>query len=137
MLGEQFIPLAYGMGAVDGFWFMQDGALPHRTNEVFRLLDEHFPGRVMGLGYSSKHGGGIDWAPYSPDLNPCDYFLWGYLKDEVYRGSPRTVEEVKARIRTKISEITTETLRDVIGNFESRLHAVIEKEGAHIEQYLH
>ena len=28
------------------------------------------------------------WAPYSLDLNLLDFFLRGYLKDLVYRGSP-------------------------------------------------
>ncbi|PNF41627.1 hypothetical protein B7P43_G07619, partial [Cryptotermes secundus] len=24
------------------------------------------------------------WPPRSPDLTPCDFFLWGYIKDRVY-----------------------------------------------------
>jgi hypothetical protein len=24
------------------------------------------------------------WAARFPDLTPCDYFLWGYLKDKVF-----------------------------------------------------
>lgn len=97
----------------------------------------YFPGRVLGLGYSSKHEGGLDWAPYSPDLNPCDFFLWGYLKDQVYRRKPRSIEEVKEAVAQTLQGISQETLKSVIGGFETRLHAVIEKEGAHIEPYLH
>jgi len=88
MLRREFIPYAQAMDAIEGYWFMQDGALPHRTNAVFELLDEHFPGRVLGLGYGDKHSGGLDWPPYSPDLNPCDFYLWGFLKDEVYQTKP-------------------------------------------------
>ena len=33
---------------------------------------------IIGLGH------GIEWLPQSPDLTPCDYFLWGYLKNKVY-----------------------------------------------------
>lgn len=137
MLRKEFIPFAQGMNAVEDYWFMQDGALPHRTNAVFEYLDEHFPGRVLGLGYSSKYGGGLDWAPYSPDLNPCDYFLWGYLKDQVYREKPRTIEDLKRAVEEKIRTISPETLKNVIRGFEDRLHAVVETDGAHIEQYLH
>ena len=24
------------------------------------------------------------WLPRSPDLTPCDFFLWGFVKDSVY-----------------------------------------------------
>ncbi|GBM05868.1 hypothetical protein AVEN_11801-1 [Araneus ventricosus] len=56
-------------------WFMQDGARPHRTEQVFRFLDEYFGNRVIALEYPKFTGAGMDWPPYSPDLTPCDYFL--------------------------------------------------------------
>ncbi|GBO34110.1 hypothetical protein AVEN_196118-1, partial [Araneus ventricosus] len=55
-------------------WFMQDGARPHRTEQVFRFLDEYFGNRVIALEYPKFTGAGMDWPPYSPDLTPCDYF---------------------------------------------------------------
>lgn len=137
MLLEEFIPVVQGMKTIDRFWFMQDGALPHRTNNVFQTLDEHFTGRVIGLGYPSKYGGGLDWPPYSPDLNPCDFFLWGYLKDKVYRSQPNSLEELRSNIITEILSIDKTTLANVVRGFEDRLHAVIAQEGAHIEHYMH
>lgn len=135
MLEEEFIPAAQGLDAIDDFWFMQDGARPHRTLNVFELLDEHFHGRVIGLEYESRYGCGIEWPPYSPDINPCDYYLWGNLKDKVYQPAPATAEGLKTRIREEINKITTEELRRVIGNFAKRLKEVQEHDGAHIEQY--
>lgn len=137
MLLEEFIPFAQGMGAIDDFWFMQDGALPHRTNDVFESLNEHFPGRVIGLGYASKFEGGLDWPPYSPDLNPCDFFLWGNLKDKVYRHKPGTIDQLKEAIKLEVGSIDRATIKRVVQGFEDRLHAIVETEGAHIEQYLH
>lgn len=137
ILLNKFIPFAGGMDAVEGHWFMQDGALPHRTNEVFEILNEHFSGRVIGLGYPTRFNGGLDWPPYSPDLNPCDFFLWGYLKDKVYRDSPATIDELQEAIIREIQSIPDETRINVIRGFESRLHAIMEKEGSHIEPYLH
>jgi len=46
---------------------MQNGAPPHRTNEVFHLLEEHFTERILSLGYSKSKNMGIEWEPYSPD----------------------------------------------------------------------
>ncbi|GBO06753.1 hypothetical protein AVEN_202694-1 [Araneus ventricosus] len=57
-------------------WFQQDGA----TAGIWMdLLKEIFPKRLISLR------GNISWPARSPDLSPCDYFLWGYLKLEVYR----------------------------------------------------
>ena len=36
--------------------------------------------------------------PRSPDLTPCDYFLWGHLKSKVYLTPPQDVEELRERI---------------------------------------
>ena len=35
------------------------------------------------------------WPPYSPGLNPTDYFLWVYLKERVNTSNPRASEELK------------------------------------------
>ena len=38
-----------------------------------------FPGRwISGCGP-------FDWPARSPDLTPCDLFLWEYLKDIVFK----------------------------------------------------
>ena len=60
----------------NNFFFMQDGAKPHRTQEVFQGIHRVYRTRVIGLGYSKFSNRGLEWPPYSPDMNPCDYFLW-------------------------------------------------------------
>ena len=47
----------------------------------------------------------FEWALHSPYLSPLDFFLWGYLKDRVYAGKPRTISELKSNIREKIRAI--------------------------------
>ncbi len=39
--------------------------------------------------FCSKKGG-WSWLPYSPDLSPFDYFLWGYAKDRCYANRATT-----------------------------------------------
>ena len=48
--------------------------------------------RVSGLEYHKFAHGGVEWLPYSPDMNPCDFFLWGYIKDKdhCYSENPTT-----------------------------------------------
>lgn len=137
MLKNYFVPNAQGHQSVEGFYYMQDGALPHRTSAVFEYLDEHFPGRVIGLGYKDRYGEGYDWPPYSPDLNPLDFWLWGYLKDEVYKRSPKTIEEMKTTVQNVIAKIGENTRRSVLLNWRNRLVACIEADGGHIETFQH
>ena len=134
---SEFFPVAHRMETVNGWWYMQDGALPHRNNDVFEVLDEHFHDRVIGLRYKSRYGGGIDWPPYSPDINPCDFFLWGYLKEKVYQRRPRTLEDIRKAIIAEIDEITQEMISNVISGFKSRLEELVDSNGAHFEQYVH
>jgi len=115
---------------------MQDGARPHRTTDIFELLFEHFDERIIALDSSSKIGVGIDWPAYSPDMNACDYFLWGYLKDRIYAKSPKTIDQLKKAIEKEINLIEIELLQRVIANFEERLREVHDQNGWHVEPYL-
>jgi len=50
-----------------------------------------------------------DHIQYTPDATPCDFFLWGYVKDQVYVPSlPASIPEMKVRIRTAIETITAD-----------------------------
>ena len=45
---------------------------------------------------------------------PCDFFLWGYVKDQVYVPPlPASIPELKVRIRTAIETITADMLQTV------------------------
>ena len=77
---------------------MQDGATPHRTKLVFSLLNETFHWRILGRGYPSKYGYNFDCLPFSFDINSCDYFLWGFLKDQVYTQQFQTIADLEALI---------------------------------------
>jgi hypothetical protein len=37
-----------------------------------------------------------------PDLNPYDFYLWGYLKDRVFQTYPQTIFERKQAIEHEI-----------------------------------
>ena len=38
---------------------------------------------VQGLSKRFEHH--LLWPPRLPDLTPCDFFLWGYVKDNAYK----------------------------------------------------
>ncbi|GFT50691.1 uncharacterized protein TNCV_567891 [Trichonephila clavipes] len=114
-------------------WFMQDGARPHRTEQVFRFLDEYFGNRVIALEYPKFTGASMDWPPYSSDLTPCDYFLWGTLKDIVYSKHPATLDELESVICVACESISVEILRNVRGNFILRLRYLSYANDEHFE----
>ncbi|GBN28514.1 hypothetical protein AVEN_259045-1 [Araneus ventricosus] len=111
------------------FCLMQDGARPHRTPAVFDFLSEHFNDCVIALDYDKHTGTGIAWSPHSPDFTPCDFFLWGYLKDLVYRRTPQTIGELKQRISTTCETSPSDMFGRVSGQFCLRLSHVVAANG--------
>jgi hypothetical protein len=83
-------------GAFPRIWWAQDGAPAHRARIVHDQLQTLFPNRVIGLGHDPE------WPARSPDLNPLDFFLWGYLKARVYSTPPASVQDIENRIRAEI-----------------------------------
>lgn len=111
--------------------FQQDGAPAHNSLIVRQHLDGVYPGRHM-----STHGP-IKWPARSPDLSSLDFYLWGFLKQTVYRERSHTVEELQQKIRVACNLIMPETLALVTSNeFLKRLTACSEAAGKHFEQLL-
>ena len=78
------------------------------------FLQRKFPGHVL-----SKNSD-IEWPPRSPDLTVHDFFLWGYLKSKVYASKPKTIDQLKCKIRAEIAAITPEMLANVMQNARKR-----------------
>ena len=54
------------------------------------------------------------WPPRSPDLTPCDFFLWGYVKDNTYKPPlPQNGCELQDRIRAALQTIDGNMLKRV------------------------
>ena len=79
-------------------------------------------------------GGLTTWQPRSPDATPCDFFLWGYVKDQVYIPPlPASIPELKVRIRTAIETITADMLQTLWNELHYRVGVCRITKGAHIE----
>ena len=115
---------------IDRQWFMQDGATPHTANATLELLRQKFGDRVISRRTD------IPWAAHSPDLNPLDFFLWGYAKDNVYADNPQTLQDLKTAITRFIRAIPADMCKRVIGKFAVRLNECLNRRGAHIEHIL-
>ena len=75
--------------------------------------------------------GDIGWPAWSPDLTPCDFFLWGYLKAKVYSHRPGTIEQLKEAIRQEVAAIPPSMTRKALDNFRERLQQCVINNGRH------
>jgi hypothetical protein len=88
--------------------FQHDGAPPYIHNEVTTFLNMQLSEGWIGRGGSTSR------PPQSPDLTPLDFFLWGFVKDDVHvPPKPITLNNLKDRIRTAIAKIDQPLLQNV------------------------
>ena len=70
----------------------------------------------------------------SPDLSPCDFFLWGYVIGLVFvLPLPANIEEMKERITAALETVSEDMLQLVWYELEYRLNVCRVTSGAHIE----
>ena len=75
-----------------------------------------------------------DHGVASGDATPCDFFLWGYVKDQIYVPPlPASIPELKVRIRTATETITADMLQTVWNELDYRVDVCRITKGAHIE----
>ena len=72
------------------------------------------------------------WSPYSLDLNPPNFYLWGYLKDWVYVYNPQSIPDLKRAIKTTIKAIPMEECKKFIDNFVRRIKVCLQRQGDHL-----
>jgi len=127
MLEDYVWPMISGWENIDELVFMHDGAPPHFALGVRAWLDQKFPGRWLG------RRGPHEWPARSPDLTPCDFFLWGWAKEEVYRAKSHTLEQLKGRIRKVITNVPHDLLQKTVDSIPSRLRKLVDAAGAYVE----
>ncbi|XP_069695687.1 uncharacterized protein [Periplaneta americana] len=76
------------------------------------------------------------WPVRSPDLTPCDFYLWCSLKDKVYKSNPRTLDELQSNIREEIANISEAELQRVNKNVLRRYNACLAANGEHFQHRL-
>jgi hypothetical protein len=85
-------------------YFQQDSAIDPTAHVSLEALRKVFDGLVISRGL---------WPPRSPDLTPCDFYLWESLKDKVYESDTHTLEELRNNIRREMARIPGEGLQRV------------------------
>ncbi|KAJ4433388.1 hypothetical protein ANN_15647 [Periplaneta americana] len=107
--------------------FQQDRTTAHTSSSSLRAITDIFEGRVISEGL---------WPARSPDLTPCDFYLWSSLKDRVYRSNPRTLDELKNNIQREIVKISDAELQHVNQNVIRRYNTCLAANGKHFHHRL-
>lgn len=108
-------------------YFQHDNAPAHTARQTCQYLQQFFAERVVGAQR---------WPPRSPDLTPLDYFMFGYLKNRIYRNRMHTIEELRDAIINAVQSITPQQLINVFESMKRRVDACINAEGRHFEHSL-
>ena len=97
----------------------------HTSIVVCPLLDSLLPDSWIG-----KHGP-HNWPARSPGLSPPDFFLQGFVRDEVFRTLLCNATQFRRRITRAIRSIQQEMLQKW-ENLENRSHTIVREDGDHI-----
>jgi len=103
--------------------YMQDGASAHTAKATRTWCATNLP------DFLEPH----EWPPRSPDLNPCDFFLWGTLEATVNDEPLRDLAHLKKKIQKAWRELPQETVARACRNILKRLKLCIKCGGSRFE----
>jgi len=103
----------------EAWTFQQDGAPCHTANTTQNYLRSNVP------NFWSKE----KWPPYSPDLNPCDYYLWGRLEAIVNTKRYTSIDALKVAITSAWKSLDDNEVALACSSFQSRLMACVRAKG--------
>lgn len=104
----------------DSWILHQDNAPAHNALSVKQFLaDKRIPV--------------LEHPPYSPDLAPCDFYLFPKVKSALKGRHFRSVEEVKAETAKLLKALTPEDLQHCFEQWQARMQRCIHRGGEYIE----
>ena len=106
--------------------FQQDSEPSHSSKLTQAWCKSNLPGFI-----SSE-----EWPPFSPDLNPCDFWLWGELQRRVYMKKHKTLESLRRELIRQWDLITNEECVEATNSFIKRLKACVKTKGDNFEHLL-
>ncbi|CAF3423115.1 unnamed protein product, partial [Rotaria sp. Silwood2] len=128
MLKDTIVPYLQAHPAFQTMIWQQGGAPPHYGQVVRYLLDDTF------LDWFDRRGT-IGWPPHSPDLMPCDFSLWGIVKDHVYAQNPRDINNMKSLIEEEFTLLNSniELCQVICRSVADRCQICLDNEGKQFE----
>jgi len=97
---------------------------------VPRLLSECI--ECAAVSHESRDDNGFT-PPYSPDLAPCDFFLFPRMKRDLKGKHFQNVEEVKEKTTEALKAITLPEFQNCFEQWKKRWDKCIDSQGEYFE----
>lgn len=123
VIKDHLLPCAKDLFRGESFCFQQDSAPAHKALVVQKWCKENLPCFISTS----------EWPASSPDLNPLDFSIWGYMLGKLGEVKHMTLDTFKNRLLKIWNEMPIEIVRAACDNFEKRLRAVIKCKGERFE----
>lgn len=123
VLQKNMLPAVQQMYGDEYYCFQQDGAPSHTAGIVQAWCQANLN------DFIAKD----EWPPSSPDLNPLDFSIWGYMLQQLKLYKYRNLEEFKQVISKIWESIPLDVMRAAYNGFEKRLRLVVKAKGETIE----
>lgn len=107
----------------DYYCFQQDSAPSHKAKRTQEWLKTNLPDYITPE----------EWPSSSPDLNPLDFFGWGYMLSKIGDTKGMSLTSFKAHLVKIWDEMPMETVRASCDNFFKRLKLVVKCRGERFE----
>lgn len=105
----------------DGVILLHDNASAHTKRTVVEMLTEDWSWEIL------PH------PPYSPDLSPCDFFLFPKAKEQLRGRRFTSLDEINDAWRQSLNQLATRGLQDGIKKLPHRWQKCIVNDGAYFE----
>ncbi|QQP53659.1 Transposable element tcb2 transposase [Caligus rogercresseyi] len=105
------------------YTFQQDSAPAHKAKTVQNYLEAN----------TAHFWPPTFWPANSPDLNPCDFYLWGRVEGIACNTYHKSTVSLKASIKRTMASLDPREVSKAVKSFRRRVETVIELDGEHYE----
>lgn len=129
ILRQQIEPLIDDLALMElrNIFFQQDGAPPHNAEIISNFLTTNFQNNWIG------NQGPNRWPARSPDLTPMDFYLWGRLKDLIFKLPINTRQDLEVAVMRGFAFLTPLELMNSARSVMKRCRLCIRETGRHFE----
>ncbi|EYC38951.1 hypothetical protein Y032_0685g1523 [Ancylostoma ceylanicum] len=105
------------------FIFQQDWAPAHGAKTTINFLETK-----IGCFLTKDF-----WPSNSPDLNPLDFSVWGFMEDQLRSKNVKNLEDLRRELIEIWNNIDVNYLRHTSDSMKRRIDACIKADGGHFE----
>ena len=102
----------------------------HTAGATMHILFERFESMVI------YRKGDVNWLPRLCDMTPVEFFLWGFLKSQVYANKPQSTVALKVNVTKAIAQIQPDLCGRVIEIWTKRIRATVRSRGGHLDDVI-